>query len=257
MMIRSLVVDDEQLARRSILRFLANDREVEILAECADGESAISEIVGCKPDLVFLDIQMPEIDGFEVVKRVGADSMPATIFVTAYEHYAVRAFEANALDYLLKPFRRERFERALTRAKRRIAERSDGDAARRLLSLLEASTTHQPGFADRLPVSENERIVFIKTTEIDWIEAKGNYVRLHVGARSYEIRESLTGLERKLNPEHFLRVHRSTIINSRRIKEIQPWFHGHHVIVLDNGEKLRMSRYQTAAAQRLGLRSGL
>ncbi len=252
MRIRSVVVDDEPLARRSILRFLSGHTDVDIVAECGDGESAISSIVGKKPDLVFLDVRMPEVDGFEVVKRIGADSMPVTIFVTAYDRFALRAFDANALDYLLKPFRRERFERALARAMRRIVEKSHGDGVRCLLALLEENTRDRQRFVDRLPASQNGRIIFVKTSEIDWIEAEGNYLRLHAGAQTYEIRETLMGLEGKLDPDEFLRIHRSTLVNSRRIREVQPWFHGHHLVMLENGAKLRMSRYQAAAARRLG-----
>jgi two-component system, LytTR family, response regulator len=254
MTIRSIIVDDEPLARRSILRFLANDIEVDVEAECGDGESAVAAIVCNKPDLVFLDVQMPEMDGFAVIRRVGVEAMPVTIFVTAYDRYALRAFDANALDYLLKPFRRERFQRALTRAKQRIVEKSGGDGIGRLVAALEETARGDRRFADRLPVSQNGRITFLQTSEIVWIEAAGNYLRLHAGTRSYEIREALTNLERKLNPGEFLRIHRSTMVNVRRIKEIQPWFHGHHRIVLENGRELRMSRYQIGAARHLGLR---
>jgi len=252
MNLRTLIVDDEPLARRSVGRFLKNDAEVQVVGECGDGETAVNAIRAEKPDLVFLDIQMPEMDGFEVVRQVGAERMPATIFVTAYDRYALRAFDTNALDYLLKPVERARFDRALIRAKERIAERSLHDVNQRIIAALN-QVKRQEEFLDRLPVAENGRILFVKAREIDWIEAQGNYSRLHAGARVYEIRETLTTLSHQLNPRDFLRIHRSTIVNVHRIKEIHPWFHGYHMVLLDNGRELRMSRYQDAAAKQLGI----
>jgi two-component system LytT family response regulator len=252
MKIRALIVDDEPLGRRGVLRFLKNDPGVEVVAQCGDGQSAVDLILGSNPDLVFLDIQMPEMDGFEVLRRVGPQKMPVTVFVTAYDRYAVRAFDANAIDYLLKPVGKARFERALARAKERIAERSREDVGERILAALE-QIKRQDKYVDRLPVSENGRILFVKAKEIDWVEADGNYVRVHVGARTHEIRGTLNSLERKLDPRDFLRIHRSTIVNVHLIKEIQPWFHGYHLVLLQNGQELRMSRYQNEIASRLGL----
>jgi two-component system, LytTR family, response regulator len=252
MKIRALIVDDEPLGRRGVLRFLRNDPEIEVVAQCSDGQAAVDAILARNPDLVFLDIQMPEMDGFEVVRRVGPQNMPVTIFVTAYDRYAVRAFDANAIDYLLKPVGQARFERALARAKERIAESSNEDVAERIVATLK-QINRQDKYLDRLPVSENGRILFVKTKEIDWIEANGNYARLHVGARTHEIRETLNSLERKLDPRDFLRIHRSTVVNVHLIKEIQPWFHGYHLVLLQNGQELRMSRYQNEIAKRLGL----
>jgi two-component system, LytTR family, response regulator len=252
MKIHALIIDDEPLARRSIRRFLAADPEVEVVAECGDGESAVAAILSKKPELVFLDVKMPEKDGFEVLREVGAERMPATIFVTAYDRYALRAFDANAVDYLLKPVGQERFDRALARARERIAERPNRDAAERLIALL-SQLKAQNEYLERLPVAANGRILLVKTSEIDWIEADGNYARLHVSTSNYEIRETLTSLERKLDPRDFARIHRSTIVNVHRIKEIQPWFHGHHLVLLEGGRKLRMSRYQHEIAKRLGL----
>jgi two-component system LytT family response regulator len=252
--IRILVVDDEPLARNSVRRFLKNNAEVEVIGECGDGESAVAAILTKKPDLVFLDVQMPERDGFEVLRRVGAEQMPAIIFVTAFDRYALQAFDANALDYLLKPFRKERFERALARAKTHISGHQNHEEARRILAGLEQVQVRlSQGYDERLPVAENGRIVFVKTRDIDWIEADGNYVHLHVGNRGHDLRETLTNLEHKLNPRDFLRIHRSAIVNVHRIKEIRPWFGGYHVVVLENGKELRMSRYQRDVAKRLGL----
>jgi len=216
MKIHALIIDDEPLARRSIRRFLAADPEVEVVAECGDGESAVAAILSKKPELVFLDVKMPEKDGFEVLREVGAERMPATIFVTAYDRYALRAFDANAVDYLLKPVGQERFDRALARARERIAERPNRDAAERLIALL-SQLKAQNEYLERLPVAANGRILLVKTSEIDWIEADGNYARLHVSTSNYEIRETLTSLERKLDPRDFARIHRSTIVNVHRI----------------------------------------
>ncbi|HXW92104.1 MAG TPA: LytTR family DNA-binding domain-containing protein [Terriglobales bacterium] len=250
MMIRALIVDDEPLARRGLLRFLNNDPEVELVAECADGESAVATILSKKPDLVFLDVQMPEMDGLSVVRTVGVSRMPVTIFVTAYDRYALRAFEVNAIDYLLKPVGQERFTDALTRAKRRIAEKSQCDLNQNIKAMLERLRGNE--YVEHLSVPQNGRIVLVRTKEIDWIEANGNYARLHVGVRTHEIRETLNALERKLDPREFLRIHRSTIVNVCAIKEMHPWFHGYHLVLLQNGQQLRMSRYQSKIAQQLG-----
>jgi two-component system LytT family response regulator len=254
MKIRTVIVDDEPLARRGLLRFLKSDPEVEVVSECGDGQSAVGAILGKRPDLVFLDVQMPEINGLEVVRRIGPAKMPATIFVTAYDRYALQAFDANALDYVLKPVAQGRFQKALARAKERIGESSRLDVAPRIVAALE-EIKRQHEYLERLPVSENGRILFVKAKEIDWIEANRNYARLHVGARTYEIRETLDSLQSKLNPRDFLRIHRSTIVNVYLIKEIQPWFHGYHLVVLRNGQQLRMSRYQSDVTKKLGLTS--
>jgi len=252
MSIRTLVVDDEPLARRAIRRFLGKHDGVDVIGECGDGESAVRAIRERKPDLVFLDIQMPEIDGFQVLSEIGADEMPVTIFVTAYDCYALRAFDANAIDYLLKPVGKARFERALTRAQRRIAGELKHDEVHRIISSLERLAAVQT-YPDRLAIPKNGRVEFVATKDIDWIEAEGNYVRLHVGNREHEFRETLTELEEKLSPADFLRIHRSTIVNIQRIKEIQAWFHGYHRVLLQNGTELRMSRYQREIARKLGL----
>jgi two-component system, LytTR family, response regulator len=252
MSIGALVVDDEPLARRTIARFLQRHTDVEVVGECGDGESAVRAIRERRPDLVFLDIQMPEMDGFQVLTEVGSNEMPVTIFVTAFNRYALRAFDANAIDYLLKPFGKERFERALARAKRRIAGELKHDEVQRIISSLERLATART-YCDRLAIPKNGRVLFVATKDIDWIEAEGNYVRLHVGSCEHEFRETLGALEEKLNPAEFLRIHRSTIVNIQRIKEIQAWFHGHHRVLLENGTELRMSRYQREVARKLGL----
>jgi two-component system, LytTR family, response regulator len=252
MSIRALIVDDEPLARQSVRRLLKNHPDIFVLDECGDGQSAVATILSHRPDLVFLDVQMPELDGFAVVNRIGVEHMPATIFVTAYDQYALAAFDANALDYLLKPFGKARFDRALSRVRERLAAHPDPEIIQRLLRTIASSAGKI--YVDRLPVAENGRIVLLKTREIQWIESAGNYARVHISSRHYEIRETLTNLERKLNPRDFVRIHRSTIVNLQYIKEVHPWFHGYHVVLLENGQELRMSRYQTEIAERLGLR---
>lgn len=250
-MIRTLIVDDEPHARRSIRRFLEREDGVEIVGECGDGESAVHAIRGKKPDLIFLDIQMPEMTGFEVIRKLGT-SMPVTVFITAYDRYALRAFDTNAIDYLLKPFSRERLQRAVARARERIAGRAGVGEVRRLLASLDKTdSSHQR--LERLSVCHNGRIFLINVDEIDWISASGNYAILYVADRHYETRETLTRLEARLDRRHFLRIHRSTIVNVRRIREIRPWFHGHHLVVLETGVELRMSRYQKDVAKQLGI----
>lgn len=195
---------------------------------------------------------MPEINGFDVVKRVGVNHMPVSIFVTAYDRYALRAFEAHALDYLLKPFGKARFLVALGRAKQHIAGKLNREALRNALAML-GEIGNQSHYPEHLPVTQHGHIVLVNTAEIDWIEADGNYARLHIGAHQYEVRETLTGIERKLNPLDFVRIHRSTIVAVRSIKEIHPWLRGHHLVVLNSGKELRMSRYQRDVARRLGV----
>ncbi len=255
MILRALIVDDEPLARKSVLRHLREHTNIRVIGECGDGQAAVTAILSGEPDLVFLDVQMPEMNGFQVIERIGPDRMPAVIFVTAYDHYAVRAFDANALDYLLKPFRKQRFERALARAMERMTKSSKNDAAARIAAALNAVAAREH-YCERIPVPHNARIVLVAVDEIEWIEGAGNYARIHTGNCTHEIRETLTNLEQKLDPRRFARVHRSTIVNLHRVKEIQPWFHGHHVIVLQSGRKVRMSRYQQDIAKRLGCSSG-
>lgn len=247
-----LVVDDEPLARRAIVRLLADDPEIELLGECGDGVSAVNAIREHSPDLVFLDIQMPAITGLDVVATIGAARMPATIFVTAYEQFAVRAFEANAVDYLVKPFSRDRFAETLRRAKQRLAtpRGTDADATARIMQAL-ASLQQRDAYLERLPVREDERVVLVDVDDIVWIKASGNTVRLHLADRVHELRETMATLAARLDPRRFARVHRSAIINIRRVKDIHPWFNGYHVVTMDTGQQLRMSRYQHEAFLKL------
>ena len=253
MSIRAVIVDDEPLARQSVRRFLKYHADVEVLDECSDGQSAVHAILANKPDLVFLDVQMPELDGFGVVNRIGPERMPGTIFVTAYDQYALAAFDATALDYLLKPFGKARFDRALARARERIALHESCESIQRFLEAM-GSTGTSRNYVDRLAVTENERIVFVKTADIEWIESAGNYVRLHARSGPHEIRETLSSLANRLNPREFVRIHRSALVNFQYVKEVHPWFHGYHLVVLESGQKLRMSRYQKDVAAKLGIR---
>jgi two-component system LytT family response regulator len=250
MTLRALVVDDEPLARKALLRLLKNESDINVIGQCSDGEAAVETIRRTNPDLVFLDVQMPEMDGFRVVETIGADHMPVTIFVTAYDKYALKAFDANAVDYLLKPFAPDRLARALRRARDRCTGRQDKDAAQRLFSLLDR-TRSQTDYAQRLAVSVRGRILFVSVAEIDWISAEGNYATLHVSRKTYDVRETMQALMDKLDPRDFVRIHRSTIVNVHRIHEIRPWFQGSHIVLLQSGEELRMSRYQQEAVERL------
>jgi two-component system LytT family response regulator len=239
--IRTLIVDDESLARERIRDMLASDPAIEIVAECANGQEAIEAIQLHSPDLVFLDVEMPGIDGFAVLEALHSDRMPTVIFVTAYDQYAVRAFEVYALDYLLKPFDQERFEKALKRAKNQL-ESEHGDAlSERILRAIEDIKT-KPIHLERLVIKLNGHVFFMKAEEIDWVEAEGNYVRLHSGKESYLLRDTITALESQLDPKRFIRVHRSAIVNVDRISELQPWFHGEYRIVLRAGVQLTLSR---------------
>ena len=251
-----LVVDDEPIARQAIVRLLRDDAEVEHMAECGDGAAAVQAIRSRSPDLVFLDIQMPAMTGLDVVAAIGAERMPALVFVTAFEQYAVRAFEANAVDYLVKPFGRERFSSALTRAKARLAAGGSGaEMSGRIMQALE-SLRRRDEYLDRIPVREGEQVTFVKVQDIVWIKANRNTVRIHLADRVHELRETMTALAERLDPRRFARVHRSAIINVHRVKSIHPWFNGYHVVTMDTGQKLRMSRYQHEAFLQLVGRNG-
>ena len=249
--IRTLVVDDEPLARERVLSLLQQEVDVEVVAECSDGGQAVSAIQQHSPDLVFLDVQMPGCDGFEVIRHIGADRMPTVIFVTAYDEYALRAFEVHALDYLLKPFGKERFQQTLRHAREALERRRAGDLGRRLLALVH-DVKPEPQRVERLVVKSGGRVFFLRTDEIDWIEAAGNYVRLHLGAESHLFRETMNRMEARLDTTRFARIHRSRIVNTDRIKELQPWFNGDYVVVLRDGTRLTLSRgYRDRLQQRL------
>ena len=236
-----VVADDEPLARERVLSLLAAEPDMEVVAQCRDGDEAVRAISERRPDLVLLDIQMPRMDGFDVIGAIGADRMPALIFVTAFDTHAIRAFEVRALDYLLKPFDRERFSSALRRARTQIDAQADGDLGRRLAALMKDLKRETPR-SDRLVVKSGGRLFFLRADEIDWIEAAGNYVRLHVGTQAHLLRETMNAIESRLDPERFFRIHRSRIVNVERIQEMQPWLNGEYSIVLRTGARLTISR---------------
>ena len=246
--IKTLIVDDEPLARRNLRVLLAKDPQIEILDECRNGREAVKAINALLPDLIFLDIQMPEMDGFDVLAQVGPEQIQAIIFVTAFDQYALKAFDVHALDYLLKPFDDERFTHALQRAKTQIEAREINRLSKRLLALLEArenerkSPSQQPGYLTRVMIKASGRVVLLKVDEIDFIEADGNYAKLHVGRKAHLLREKMNELEGQLDPARFVRIHRSIIVNLDRIKEMHPHFNGDYIVVLEDGRQLRMSR---------------
>lgn len=241
MTIRTLVVDDEPLARERLRRLLEEEQDVDVLAECADGREAVRSVDQLRPDLVFLDVQMPEIDGFEVLAAIDPPQMPAVVFVTAYDAYALQAFEVHALDYLLKPFDRERFHRTMEHVRARLTDA--GGLDRRLVALLDEIEAARPRPRPRrFVVRSGGRIQFLDADRIDWIEGAGNYVKLHVGGREHLLRSTLKAFEEQLDPHRFVRIHRSHIVNLDRVTELQPWFHGEFVVVLTDGTELRSSR---------------
>ena len=247
MTLRTLVIDDEAPARRRIKRLLAAEPGIAVVGECGDGASAIDLIASARPDLVFLDVQMPERDGFEVLKALPAGHLPAILFVTAYDHYALRAFEVHAVDYLLKPFTSDRFRTAVSRARERIARR----AADRGLASLATTLRNRPVYLTRVPVRTGSRMVFVDLDAVDWMEAADNYVRLHVKQREYLVRETLGTLESKLDPDRFARIHRSAIVQLNRVAEWQPTSHGDAALVLRDGTRLAVSRTWRERLQRV------
>jgi two-component system, LytTR family, response regulator len=238
---RVLIVDDEPLARERLRTLLEEEPAFELVGEAADGTTGAESILALQPDLVFLDVQMPGADGFDVIDAVGADKMPFVVFVTAYDRYALRAFDVHALDYLLKPFDRERFREALGRAQAQIERNTGGDLERRLAAIVQDLKPARTR-TDRFVVKSGGRIFFVRTAEIDWIEAAGNYVKLHVGRETHMIRETMNGIEGKLDPDKFLRIHRSTVVHIDRIKELHPMFSGDYAVILRNGAELTLSR---------------
>lgn len=242
--IRAVIADDEPLARDCVRVALEKETDVIVVAECADGAATIDAIRTLDPDLVFLDVQMPELDGFDVVEQIGPEAMPDVIFVTAYDEHALRAFEVHALDYVLKPFDDARFHDAVDHARRRLRGARDLEWSRRLAALLvdQAGGPGRRGFPSRLMVRERERIRFVRVDDIDWLEAYGNYVRIHAGSRTHLLRATLTGLLERLDPAVFARIHRSIVVNLDRVAEVQPWTGGDFNAILRDGTRLRVSR---------------
>jgi len=249
---RTLIVDDEPLARERLRQLLEQEAEIDLVGECADGREAVAAIREKSPELVFLDVQMPELTGFEVLEQVRGGRMPVIVFVTAHDQFALKAFEVHAVDYLLKPFDRDRFQTALRRALDHIKRDQAGELNERLSALLNdlkpAGRT-----LDRLAVKSGGRVVFVRVDDIDWVEAADNYVELHVGSESHLHRETMADLEQMLPPTKFMRISRSTIVNVDRIKELQPLFHGEYAVILRSGTRLTLSRsYREKLNQLLG-----
>jgi two-component system, LytTR family, response regulator len=241
--LRVVVVDDEPLARSGVADLVREDPDLDVVAECADGRSALEAIERLRPDLVLLDVQMPELDGFEVLRRLDPARRPAVIFITAYDEFAVRAFDVHALDYLVKPFDDARFAEALERAKLVVLS-GGGELGRRLDALLsQLAAGGPPGSAlNRIVVKTGGRVTFVRVEELDWVEAADYCVKLHAGGRSHVIRESMGALEGRLDPRRFFRVNRSAIVNLDRVREIQPYFKGEQMVLLQDGTQLKLSR---------------
>jgi two-component system LytT family response regulator len=255
-----LVADDEPLARRRLLRLLRAESGVEVVAECKGGRSAVEQILARQPDLVFLDIQMPDLDGFGVIAEVGPDRMPSIVFVTAFDQYALRAFEVHALDYLLKPFEADRFHNALVRARAHLSPSRDvaypgEDRLRRLLSEVlgggatgggardaESATRSTSPFFERVAVKTDGATRILQIADVDWFETDGNYVRVHVGKNTYLIRTTANRLQEELDPRRFARIHRRFLVNVDRVVGLEPWFGGDAIVLLRDGSKLRLSR---------------
>jgi two-component system, LytTR family, response regulator len=233
-MTRAIIVDDEALARERVRTLLADAPGVTIVAECSGGREAVDQILAERPELVFLDVQMPDLDGFDVLEAVASEWLPQVIFVTAYDEYAIKAFDVHAIDYLLKPIEPERFRKALARVTKRD-----------LLAMLDERPI------DRLVIRTRSKVSFLRPSEIDWIEADGKHAVLHAGRETHVVRHTLTRLEQRLAPHGFVRVHRSAIVNVDRIRELEPWFHGEYVVILKDGTKLTSSAAHSQALHRI------
>jgi two-component system LytT family response regulator len=241
-MIRALIVDDEPLARRRLRSLLRREPDIEIIGEASNGQESVDVIRHERPDLVFLDIQMPQMDGFSVIEAIGVERMPYIIFITAYGQYALKAFDVRALDYLLKPFDHKRLEKALDQARRQLRLAGGHEELRKQVRGLLQETGPKVYPIERILVKSKGRIIILRTSDIGWIESAGNYLILHCGGESYLVRETMAEMEGKLDCRTFVRIHRSSIVNIDCIKEIQPSFHGEYDVVLKTGTKLVLSR---------------
>jgi two-component system LytT family response regulator len=249
--IRTIIADDERLARKKLRILLGSEAGVQIIAECQDGRQTIAALQTHKPDLLFLDIRMPDLDGFQVLENIPAAEMPVVIFTTAFDQYAIRAFEAHALDYLLKPFDQERLHRGIDRVRAELLKVHDHNLTHRILDLLAERKSEPPHPDGRMVIKAGGRIVFLVMDEIDWIEAAANYVKLNVGRDSYLLREGIGRVSERLDSSQFVRIHRSIIVNVRRIRELQPCDSGEYIAVLKNGKELSCSRGYRPQLQRL------
>jgi two-component system LytT family response regulator len=252
-LIKVLIVDDEPLARALIIELLKDFNEFQIIGECSNGKEAVRDIKESSPDLVFLDVQMPVMDGFAVLEEIKEETLPALIFVTAYDQYAIRAFDFHAIDYLLKPFSRSRFTKALTRAAERILHKSTDEVTKRQFTSLLENYQNKPAHLKRLFLKDKGKIVLLEPEKLDWVQADDKYVRLHTAEKSYLIRQTLNALEVELDPQIFTRIHRSTIVNLSRVKELHPLFNGEYILILTDGTKLTLSRnYKTRFFEHFG-----
>jgi two-component system, LytTR family, response regulator len=252
--IRTIVADDERLARKKLRILLDSEPQVEVVAECPNGRQTVSAIRSFRPDMLLLDIQMPDLNGFEVLGEISSDEMPQVIFTSAYDQYAIRAFETHALDYLLKPFDQDRLHAAIERASVEIRKSQDQEFTHRVLELLSSVKSEKkniPELEDRLAIRTNGRVVFLNLDEIHWVEAAANYVRLNTGKDSYLFRETISRISERLNPADFVRIHRSMIVNVRRIKELIPVNSGEYVVVMNSGKELSCSRGYRSNLQHL------
>ncbi|HEY3202973.1 MAG TPA: LytTR family DNA-binding domain-containing protein [Thermoanaerobaculia bacterium] len=240
MKIRTLIVDDEPLAREWVRSGLQEEPDIEIVGECGDGFEAVKAITESKPDLVLLDVQMPGLDGFGVLSSIEVPEMPAVIFVTAFDRYALKAFEAHAVDYLMKPFSSERLHEAVGRARVELNRSSSRELNAVLRALLD-DIQRERAYPEWLLIKKDDRSVFLRVADIDWIESSRNNVRLHVGKETFLFHETTAGIESKLDPKKFFRIHRSTIVNIEKIKEMHPWFNGDYAVTLKDGTKLTLS----------------
>jgi two-component system LytT family response regulator len=250
--IKVLVIDDESLARDLIIEMLKAFDEFQIVGECSDGLEAVKTIERLRPDLIFLDVQMPVLNGLEVIEEIKDEYLPEIIFVTAYDNYAIRAFDFHAIDYLLKPYSRSRFRKAVLHAKERISQQNGVETRQQMSSLLE-NHKNKPPHLQRIFVKDNGKIILLEPDAIDWIEADDKYLQLHTMKKTHLIRQTLNSIEAELDPNIFLRIHRSTIVNLTRVKEIHPLFNGEYVLILQDGNKLTLSRnYKNRFFERFG-----
>ncbi len=247
MSLRVLVVDDEPIARRGILRLLGQAADVEVVGECGDGATAVAAIAALAPDLVFLDVQMPELDGFGVIDAIGGERMPAVVFVTAFDQHAVRAFDAQAIDYVLKPIDPERFARALQRARTRLAQPDDGFVQRVSAALQSLDRDGVKRYPTRLALRSEGRVRLIDLDAVERIIAAGNYVEVHAGAKPQRLRETMASLEARLDPQRFVRISRAAFVSIAHIREVQPLFNGDFVVLLNSGAQVNGSRRYRAA----------